>query len=279
MLKRTALNISILEDIESLNYNKTFFSKEIIGLELPIQYILYHSARYKVIKEYNIVGCSGILHQTDILPQSILCSEHEFERQLEFLPQKIKLLKSINCNYVSLSIDPYSDYSQDYAKSVILERLKVIKDKLSKNQIHILLEYISPKIFINNGSKLKKPVINGIEDILDIIYTLSSSNIYILLDYLHWYNTDSNIQLSDYIEFIGLVHICDFITSYQNIADHHRVLPFEGNSPLMRFMHTIINQGYPGYFSIEVFRHKKYTPSIENIVCSIKQVNEIISNA
>ena len=59
---------------------------------------------------------------------------------------------------------------------------------------------------------------------------------------------------------IGLVHLSDALTEGKTMAeitDSERVLPGEGGLPLADYVKAILNTGYAGPFSVEVF-HPKY---------------------
>ncbi len=61
-------------------------------------------------------------------------------------------------------------------------------------------------------------------------------------------------------EAIGLVHLSDALTAGKQVAeitDSDRVLPGEGGLPLAGYVKAIVDTGYAGPFSVEVF-HPKY---------------------
>ena len=89
-----------------------------------------------------------------------------------------------------------------------------------------------------------------------------TSNLRLVLDTFHLAVSGtpiSAIQQMDAAE-IGLIHLSDAIVgdhSVSDISDEDRVLPGEGELPLLNYLGALADIGYVGPVSVEVF-HPKY---------------------
>ena len=80
---------------------------------------------------------------------------------------------------------------------------------------------------------------------------------------------------------IGLVHLSDALTDGKTmgeIADYDRVLPGEGGLPLADYLKAILNTGYAGPLSVEVF-HSKYELGKPAMVAqeAFRQASQLLS--
>jgi len=81
---------------------------------------------------------------------------------------------------------------------------------------------------------------------------------------------------------IGLVHMSDALTvgkTMAEITDSDRVLPGEGGLPLADYLKTILDTGYAGPLSVEVF-HPKYELGEPEIVAdeAFRRANQLLRN-
>ena len=274
-----SLNVSILEELSSFSSIKNTLNKiGISNLELPVKLWQELEKKTDNLQSIKIIGLNNLLHSTKIFPLSIFADEQDFEEQLTQLASKYESAQHLACSSISLGIDPWVNMDLPSARNMFFKRIRKCAEEAAKKNICLTLEYISHKIARNNGDKNKTLFCPSFRDAIKLIKDINIPNVGLLLDFLHWHCDIHSPPLLELIPFIKFVHICDHInTDKEIINDSGRVLPFEGNLPLEKFLRELQSINYNGPISIEVFRNDNYTPDIYEIKKSIDRLKSRLS--
>lgn len=244
-------------------------------VEFPIQLWLQHCCSSEILDSLKVCNVSGILHQTEIFPQSIFTPQRCFEEQVSQLDTKLQALKDLNCSAMSLGIDPWVSFDVEAAEKVFLKRVSFLASKLAAYDITLNLEYISHKIALPDDGAKMHMFCSSLTRALCLIEKLKIKSIKLLLDVIHWFADGMSIEPKDLTDRIGLVHLCDY--PHQNsysLSDLKRVLPFEGKLPLDKFLSSLRAGGYGGSATIEVFRTGSYQPNLSQLKVAISKCKE-----
>ena len=128
------------------NLSPLFAEAQIREVEFPIQLWLQHRCSAEVLSSLNVCNVSGVLHRTEIFPESIFTSQKKFEEQLSQMDRKLHAIKDLKCPAMSLGIDPWVPLEAKEAEKMFLERVSCLASILGKYEIALNLEYISQKI-------------------------------------------------------------------------------------------------------------------------------------
>jgi sugar phosphate isomerase/epimerase len=241
-------------------------------IEFPIQLWLQHGCFPEILKSLKVCNVSGILHQTEIFPQSIFTTHRCFEEQINQLVSKLQAVKGLKCSAMSLGIDPWVTLKLETAEKLFLERVSYLASSLAVHDISLNLEYISHKIAQPDVGATAQVFCSSLTKALYLIEKLNVKSIKLLLDVIHWFADGMSIEPKALADRIGLVHLCDYPHQNTNsILDLNRVLPFEGKLPLDRFLSSLRAGGYKGSATIEVFRTESYQPSLSQLRMAISK--------
>lgn len=248
---------------------------QIKEIEFPVQLWLHHCCSIEVLSSLNVCSMSGILHRTQIFPESIFVSQKIFEEQVNLLDKKLCAVKDLKCPAMSLGIDPWVSIGSKEAEKMFLERVSYLVSILAKYGIALNLEYISHKIASPNDPAAANIFCSSLGKALYLIDKLNMKNIKLLLDSIHWFADGMSIEPKEIIDIIGLVHLCDYPHQDPNsISDLNRLLPFEGKLPLDKFLSSLEIGGYKRSATIEIFRTESYQPTLFQIKKAISKCNE-----
>ena len=227
------------------------------------------------LQDTSVLGVSGILHSSELMPLSVFANEQQFIEQCDLLDNKFALCKDLNCYNVSIGIDPFTDLNQEKANIWFYERVKYIAQRAKLYNININLEYISHIVAENNGDSCKNIFCSSVSDALRLLDRLQEENISLLLDILHWYASGAPQINERLIEKIGFVHLCDMPQGF--LTDFKRILPGKGQLPIQDFLVQLSKGNYTGPISVEVFKSNEYNPSSKEIVDSLSYIRNLIT--
>ena len=272
----TGINIALFPQVTSFSsFCEIFKEYPTTKIEFPIQLWLKLKEKKSVLKNLEVVGVSGILHKTELFPLSIFTDEKTFESQLLILDKKIHHINELNCSNVSVGIDAWCIYEKNYANGIFINRVRIIADYLKKTSVNLNLEYISPQVARNNGDNSLFLFCSSLKESLKIIEMVDRSNVFLLLDFLHWFCDNSGITIKNIKDYIGFVHLCDHTENKASkIKDIGRVLPYEGILPVDLFIQELSLISYNKPMTIEVFANAAYQPSNAQIKNSLTKIGE-----
>lgn len=274
-MRRVGINTAILESSDLAKLLRGFDRTITTSIEMPIRMWQLSNLSKDALNNFRLENLSNLLYQTEIFPLSILADESQFIEQYEQIEQKLEICNALNCRSVSLTIDPWSMLNKP--KDLFVKRVRALAQAAQPIGITLNLEYISHIIAKNNGDHNPYLFCSSLEDAVDLIKDIDCQNVKLLLDFIHWYCDNSRVSIPSIADIIGFVHVCDHQEKEADkISDFNRVLPFEGDLPLLEFLEQIAYCKKDIFIGVEVFRSNAYAPSLENIRKSINKINKVL---
>lgn len=271
---KLALHIAVFgPDITFVELRKNLLELGVRNIELPVQlWISKDAEEQKIIKEFNVINLSSLLHKNTILPKSIFMNENEFNQQLNALQVKLDAASKLGCKSFALCIDPYTALTKNEARDLLIFRVKTLSKLLESNDLELHLEYVNHTACRHYFNESMNLFCSSFEYACELIHQINLPNVKLLLDFLHYSASEVKIELARIKNIIGFVHICDYMARETIVLDSDRVLPFEGDSPIFNFLEELKSINYSGYVAVEVFPHQSYKPTNLQIAKSLSRL-------
>lgn len=252
-----------------------FSDLETKEVEFPVQLWQQSGCPTEILASLNVCNVSGLLHRTKIFPESIFTNQKIFEEQIAQVDSKLEAVKALGCSAMSLGIDPWVSLELDKAEQIFLERVSSLASILVKHSITLNLEYISHKIVLPDDQVVSNMFCPSLKKAISLIETLNNGSVKLLLDVIHWFADGMSLKPKEILDMIGFVHLCDYPHQDVNLfTDMNRVLPFEGQLPLDKFLFSLQKGGYEGCATIEVFRTESYQPTFFQMKKAVSKCRE-----
>jgi 2-keto-myo-inositol isomerase len=122
----------------------------------------------------------------------------------------------------------------------------------------------------------------GANDALQMIERAGSpDNVGVLLDTFHYFRSQvTDEELSGIpIDKLFIIHVNDTEDgAIDELKDANRVYPLEGVIPLVQMLSRVVDRGYDGYLSVEIFRPEYWAqPGAEVAARSMQSVRNLIT--
>lgn len=166
-------------------------------------------------------------------------------RKIELARQFIDQMKLVGCDTLVLCSNVADDVEQNWAQAVA--DVAELGDLAKSRDVRIAFEPISYGRWINN-------YITGWELVRDVAH----SHVGLVLDAAHIFLPETPLAPLEKIpkEKIFLVELSDFpATTFdkRELLRNYRLFPGEGTRPVREFVDRVLNTGYNGIISLEVF--------------------------
>jgi sugar phosphate isomerase/epimerase len=199
---------------------------------------------------------AGIRYGTAGLPVEFREDDARFERSLATLPRRADLLRRLGVTRVATWLMPGHN-KRTYLQNFKLHetRLRAAAKVLVDAGIRLGLEFVGPRTARN---RLRFPFISTQLEMLELVESIGTGNVGILLDSWHWYTShgtvDELLRLTD--KDIVHVHVNDAPSgvAIDEQVDNRRKLPATtGVIDMKGFINALVKIGYEGPVECEPF--------------------------
>lgn len=221
-------------------------------VEFPVQLFHKKGGGAGALTGLRVASMSGLLHRTDVIPDSLLIDPETWGRQSEMLDDKCRTARDLRCSSFALAIDALSPSELAEPRAIYIERARHCADIAASFLIGINLEFIAPAVARANGEPDNPIFCHSLEEAMEIAKAVQRKNVGLLLDFVHWYADGCPPLTPELVAAVGLVHVADHAAP-DSLSDEGRLLPFEGVLPLRQFLGALKNAGYGGPVLVETF--------------------------
>ncbi|MFD0961097.1 sugar phosphate isomerase/epimerase family protein [Paenibacillus chungangensis] len=226
-----------------------FQAVDIDPLRLIKQYGI-EGSRELLLKYHMQIGCFGI-------PVDWQSDEATFRQGLQRLIECAAAAADLGVNKCGAYILPSNDQRALPFLIKATKRLRLCAEILGEYNIQLALEFVGSH---HLRTQWKYPFIWRLDDTLEWIDMIGSSNVGLLFDSYHWHTNGLNV--SDIIKLrrdqIVHVHINDaYDLPIEDLLDHERIYPGDGIIDLVGFLQSLKVIGYEGVVSQEVISSNK----------------------
>ena len=120
----------------------------------------------------------------------------------------------------------------------------------------------------------RHPLVPGPQEALAIIEMAKRPNLGLMLDTFHYYK--SNVPLTEIaslpLEKLRIIHVNDCEDRpREELRDAHRLFPTLGVIPAVEMLRPLLERGYSGYLSVEIFREEYWQQPVGELTLQAKR--------
>lgn len=249
-------------NVASLNWGNSFSNLPHLvrsvgagGVEFPVQ--LWQARRGikpEELRRVPVLSLSGLLHKTEVVPESILANVQVWAAQQDGLEAKCVVAAELGRPSLAMCIDAWSAIPYADSLPLFMERVRECARAAARFGLEVHLEFIAPAVARANGDRREHPFCTSLTHAIHLIKGLGTDSIRLLLDIIHWYADGRHVDPGSIRPLIGSVHIADHVgKTPTDLTDSGRVLPFTGGLPLDDFLASLKLVGYDRPIIIETF--------------------------
>src|ERR1700684_691502 len=156
-------------------------------VEFPVQLWQRKLAGPEVLRRTKVCSLSGLIHRTDVIPESLLADPEIWKHQAGLLASKCEVAKSLKCPSFALGIDAWSPMPYDVALPIFLARVRHCADLAAGFGLSLNLEFVSPEVAKANGQTPGAQFCRSLAHARDLLHAVERDNVKLLLDIVHWH--------------------------------------------------------------------------------------------
>jgi 2-keto-myo-inositol isomerase len=243
------------------------------GVEFPVQMWQRRPARPEAFSRVMVSSLSGLLHRTDVLPESLLAPTETWKRQAATFRSKCEVAVSLGCPAFAVGLDAWAHIPYDTALPIFLDRARHCSDIAAEFGLNLNLEFISADVATKNGPTPEIPFCRSLVHACELIAMIERQNARLLLDIVHWHADGATREPSQLVPILGMVHLADSPRKLGSIcSDNDRLLPYDGVLPVSNFLSQLKIAHFKGPIIIETFNPKICSdkPKIADVLARVK---------
>lgn len=212
-----------------------------------------------------------------MLPVQWRQSDEELEAGLAQLPRQAEVASAIGGSRCCTWITGDTEQQPDQWRATIVPRLRRIAQILGEAGVRFGLEWLGPHCL--SGDPSRNRFMWRMEQCLDLIDEIGESNVGLLVDSFHWFNSENTPGELEALspEQIVYVHINDAPDRLlADQRDGEREVPGQGIIDLTSFLQALDKIGYRDYMAVEIFSDSLRQLPVEQCACEVREATAAV---